>query len=135
MGEIYCQGRRTAKTQAISLELGPLCSILEFPLPTQPLPRPAGVIRGAYTGAVQAYLTFSLALEVERPTYTAMEKRPGDEAEHFLSNCLPFPGLKRAVSLYFAQTLPRNAKLARGCQNRRKFCSKHQRYSKVTQVF
>ena len=62
MGEIYCQGRRKAETQAVCLELGPLCSILEFPLPTQPLPRPAGVIRGAYTGAVQAYLTFSIKL-------------------------------------------------------------------------
>ena len=54
IGEIYCQGRRTAKTQEVCLELGPLCSILEFSLHTQPLPRPAGVIRGAYTGAVQA---------------------------------------------------------------------------------
>ena len=86
MGEIYCQGRRKAETQAVCLELGPLCSILEFSLPTQPLLRPAGVIRGAYTGAVQAYLTFSLALEVERPTSKAMEKRLGDEVRHFLSN-------------------------------------------------
>ena len=52
-------------------------------LPTQPLPRPAGVIRGAYTGAVQAYLTFSLASQVERPTSEAREKRPGDEVGHF----------------------------------------------------
>ena len=75
MGESYCQGRRKAETQAVCLELGPLCSILEFSLPTQPLLRPAGVIRGAYTGAVQAYLTFSLALEVEPPTFKAREKR------------------------------------------------------------
>ena len=83
MGEIYCQGRRKAETQAVCLELGPLCSILEFSLPTQPLPRPAGVIRGAYTGAVQAYLTFSLALEVERPTSKAREKRPGTRLDIF----------------------------------------------------
>ena len=31
------------------------------PLPTQPTP-PAGVIRGAFTGAVQSYLTFSIKL-------------------------------------------------------------------------
>ena len=77
MGEIYCQGRRKAETQAVCLELGPLCSILEFSLPTQPLPRPAGVIRGAHTGAVQAYLTF---------LWLSREKRPGDEVRHFLSN-------------------------------------------------
>ena len=45
MGEMYCQGRRNAKRQAVCLErfayaYSPLCSILEFPLPTQPLPRP-----------------------------------------------------------------------------------------------
>ena len=56
-------------------------------LPTQRLPRPAGVIRGFYTGAVQVYLTFSLGLEVERPTSKAREKRPGDEvAKMKLSN-------------------------------------------------
>ena len=60
MGEIYLQGSRTGKTQEVCLELGPFCSILEFPLPTQPPPPPPsdGVIRGAYTGAVHAYLTF-----------------------------------------------------------------------------
>ena len=47
-------GRRQThsyKTQAVCLELGPLCSILGFPLPTQPPPPSplAGVIRGAYT--------------------------------------------------------------------------------------
>ena len=55
-------------------------------LPTQLLPRPAGLIRDAFTGAVQAYLTFSLALEVERPSSKAREKRPGDEVVHFPSN-------------------------------------------------
>ena len=59
-------------------------------LPTQLLPRPAGLIRDAYTGAVQAYLTLSLALEVEHPTSKAREKRPGDEVGHFLSNCSLF---------------------------------------------
>ena len=50
------EGRRTAKTQ-----LGPLCSFLGFSLPTQPPPAHlAGVVRGAYTGAVKAYLTFSI---------------------------------------------------------------------------
>ena len=57
--ETMGEGRRTAKTQAVCLELSPLYSILGFPLPTQP-PPPARVIRGAYTGAVQAYLTFSI---------------------------------------------------------------------------
>ena len=61
MGKIYCQGKRTTEKQAVCLELGPLCSISEFPLPTQPPPS-AGVIRGAYTGAVQSYLTFSIKL-------------------------------------------------------------------------
>ena len=61
MGQIYCQGKRTTEKQAVCLELGPLYSISEFPLPTQP-PPPAGVIRGAYTGAVQSYLTFSIKL-------------------------------------------------------------------------
>ena len=61
MGKIYCQGKRTTKTQAVCLELGPLCSISEFPFPTQP-PPPAGVIRGAFPGAVQSYLTFSIKL-------------------------------------------------------------------------
>ena len=61
VGKIYCQGKRTTKKQAVCLELGPLCSISEFPLPTQPPPF-AGVIRGAFTGAVQSYLTFSIKL-------------------------------------------------------------------------
>ena len=91
------EGRRTTKTQAVCLELGPLCSILGFPLPTQPSPPPAEVIRGAYTGAVQAYFTFSIC------------------------KLLTFSGLKCAISLYFAQTLLRNAKLARGYQNHRNF--------------
>ena len=59
-------------------------------LSTQPIPRQTGLIRDAYTGAVQAYLTFSLALEVERPTFKAREKRPGDQVRHFLSNCALF---------------------------------------------
>ena len=90
------EGRRTAKTQAVCLELGPLCSILGFPLPTQPSPSPpptAGVIRGV----VQAYLTFSIC------------------------KLLTFSGLKCSISLYFTQTLPRNAKLARGYQKHRDF--------------
>ena len=61
VGKIYCQGKRTTKKQAVCLELGPLCSISEFPLPTQP-PPPARVIRGAFTGVVQSYLTFSIKL-------------------------------------------------------------------------
>ena len=100
MGEIYCQGRRKAETQAVCLELGPLCSILEFSVPTQPLPRPAGVIRGAYTGAVQAYLTFSLALQ---------GKAPRGRGETFSIKLLIFLARNFAVSLYFAQTLLRLA--------------------------
>ena len=61
VGKIYCQGKRTTKKQAVCLELGPLCSISEFPLPTQP-PPPARVIRGAFKGVVQSYLTFSIKL-------------------------------------------------------------------------
>ena len=44
MGEIYRQGKRTSKTQAVWLELSPLRSIPEFALPTQ---SPARVSRGA----------------------------------------------------------------------------------------
>ena len=44
MGEIYRQGKRTAKTQAVCVELSPLRSILEFLLPTQ---SPVRVSRGA----------------------------------------------------------------------------------------
>ena len=65
--------------------------------PPPPSPSLARVIRGADTGAVQAYLTFSMC------------KR------------FTFSGLKCAISLYFAQTLLRNAKLARGYQNHRNF--------------
>ena len=93
------EGRRTAKTQVVCQELGPLCSILGFPLPIQSSPPPflAGVIRGAYTCAVQAYLTFSIR------------------------KLLTFSGLKCAIRQYFAQTLLRNAKLARGYQSHRNF--------------
>ena len=45
---------------------------------------------------------------------------------------LTLSGLKCAISLYFAQTLLRDAKLARGCQNCKNFFFKQ---SKVTQVF
>ena len=75
-----------------------LCSILGFPLPPAPAlspPPTAGVIRGAYTGAVQAYVTFPIC------------------------KLLTFSGSKCAISLYFAQTLLRNAKLARSYQNHR----------------
>ena len=91
MGEIYRQGKRTAKTQAVCLELSPLRSIPEFPLPTH---SPARVSRGAYyTGAVQAYLTL------------------------VSTKLLTFSGLTCAINLHFAQTLTRNAKLARDCRN------------------
>ena len=68
------------------------------PSPPPPPPPPlAGVIKGAYTCAVQAYLTFSIC------------------------KLFTFSGLKCARSLYFAQTLLRNGKLARGYQNHRNF--------------
>ena len=54
MSEIYLQGRLTAKAQTVWLDLGPLRSLSKFP------PPPARIIRGAYTGAVQAYLLFSI---------------------------------------------------------------------------
>ena len=79
-------------------------------------------------------MTFSLALEVERPTHTAREKRPGDEVGHFLSNCSPFSGLKCAVSLYFApercSEMQNVLEVTRIAEN---FALN--RYSKVTQVF
>ena len=81
ISEIYLQGRLTAKAQTVCLELGPLCST-STPFPP---PRPARVIRGAYTGAVRSYLTVSIKL-------------------------LSFFWLD--ISLYFSQTLLRNAKLA-----------------------
>ena len=62
-----------------------------------PPPFLAGVIRGAYTCAVQAHLTFSIR------------------------KLLTFSGLKCAIRQYFAQTLLRNAKLARGYQSHRNF--------------
>ena len=65
VGKIYCQRKRTTKTQAVCLELGPFCPISEFPPspPSLPLPTPpAGVIKGAFTGAFQSYLTFSIKL-------------------------------------------------------------------------
>ena len=107
MGKIYCQGKLTTKKQAVCLELGPLCLISELPLPTQP-PSPAGVIRCAFTGAVQSYLTFPIEL-------------------------LTFFLLDMCHNLYFGKTLLRNAKLVRVCQNYRKF--KYKRCSKVMQVF
>ena len=90
MSQIYLQGRITAKAQTVWLELGPLRSISKFPPPP-----PVRIIRGAYTGAVQSYLTFSIKL-------------------------LTFFWLD--ISLYFSQTLLRNAKLAGGCQNYGKLC-------------
>ena len=67
------------------------------PHSASPPPRLAGVIRGVYTGAVKASLTFSIC------------------------KLLTFSGLKCAISVYFAQTFLRNAKLARGYQNHRNF--------------
>ena len=64
-----------------------------FPPPPPYLPESLGRLYGA----VQAYLTFSIC------------------------KLLSFSGLKCAISLYFAQTLLRNAKLARGYHNHRNF--------------
>ena len=108
VGKIYCQGKRTTKTQAVCLELGPLCSISEFPLPTQP-PPPAWVITGRFSGRR------SVVLDIFYQT------------AHFF--CLDM-----CDNLYFGKTLLlRNAKLVRVCQNYRKF--KHKRCYKVMQVF
>ena len=72
--------------------------LLHFRVSPPPLPAsPARVIRGAYKVAVQAYLTFSIC------------------------KLLTFSDLKCAISLYFAQTLLRNANLARGYENHRNF--------------
>ena len=91
--ETMGEGRRTAKTQAVCLELSPLYSILGFPLPTQPPPpRPShqGCLYGRGSGVLDIF---------------------------YLQYTLP----KHILSLYFAQTLLRNAKLVRGYQNHRNF--------------
>ena len=100
--ETMGEGRRTAKTQAVCLELSPLCSILGFPLPTQP-PR---VIRGAYTGAVQAYLTFFI--------------------------CKLLTRIHKPI---LCPNVPQKCKTCSRLPEPQKFCFKHQRCSKVTQVF
>ena len=108
VGKIYCQGKRTTKAQAVCLELGPLCSISEFPLPTQP-PLPAGVISGAFGG--RDSVVFDIFYQTA----------------HFFWHDM-------CHNLYLGKTVLRiNAKLVRVCQNYRKF--KHKRCSKVMQVF
>ena len=104
VGKIYCQGKRTTKTQAVCLELGPLCSISGFPLPTQP-PPPAWVITGRFSGRR------SVVLDIFYQT------------AHFF-------WLDMCDNLYFGKTLLlRNAKLVRVCKNYRKVCFKHKRCS------
>ena len=44
MGEIYRQGKRTANTQAVCLELSPLRSIPEFPSPHSPPSESVGAL-------------------------------------------------------------------------------------------
>ena len=56
-------------------------------LPTQPLPRPAGVIRGAYTGAVQAYFDIFSGFAGGAPHLRSQGKAPRGRGWTFLSNC------------------------------------------------
>ena len=121
-------GRRAAKTQAVCLELGPLCSILEFPSPPSLSPDPPDslgtLLRARFRRTWHFLWLWRWSVLPPKPGKTA----PGTRLDIFYQTA-HFFGLKCAVRLYFAQTLLRNAKRARSCQNCRKFCFQHQRCS------
>ena len=112
------EGRRTAKTQAVCVELGPLCSILGFPLPTQPSPLPPppppsylpellGRLYGRGSGVLDIfYLQTAFFFRLE------MCHKP-----------ILYPNVAQKC-----KTCPR-------LPEPQKFCLKHQRCSKVTQVY
>ena len=113
----YGRIRRTAKTQAVCVELGPLCrlcSILGFPLPTQPSPLPppllAGVIR-------------------------ALIRRGSGVLDIFYLQTAFFFRLEMRHKPILCPNVAQKCKTCPRLPQPPKFCFKHQRCSKVTQVY
>ena len=127
----YLQGRRTPKTQAVCLELLPLCSIFsKFPLPTR---------------TVQAYLTFSVHKLLTFPGLKSASFPVvlGDFGCDVFCQACRENSLSHSVRGSSGNSDSANwpGYEAQKCKTRsrlpelQKFCFKHQRCSKVTQVF
>ena len=104
------EGRRTTKTQAVCLELGPLCSILGFPLPTQPSPP-----RRSHQGRL--YRRGSGVLYI------------------FYLQTAYFFGLEMCHKPILCLNVAQKCKTCSRLPEPQKFCFKQQRCSKVAQVF
>ena len=105
------EGRRTAKTQAVCQELGPLCSILGFPLPIQSFPP---VPRRSHQGCL--YVRRSGVLDIFYP-----------QTAYFFR-------LKMCHKAILCPNVAQKCKTCSRLPEPQKFCFKHQRCSKVTQV-
>ena len=126
--DVQLKLRRYAQSQA------PFAPFQSFPPhPASPPTRRThqGRLYGRGSGVLDTFSGFGGGA----PHLQSQGKAPRGRGWTFSIKLFTFSGLKFAVSLYFVQTLLRNAKRARGCQNCRKCCFQHKRCSKVTQVF
>ena len=108
------KGRHMAKTQAVCLELGPLCSILGFPLHAQSSPL---LPRRSHYNQGRLYVRGSGVLDI------------------FYLQTAYFFRLEMCHKPIFCPNVAQKCKTCSRLLEPQKVCLKHQRCSKVMQVF
>ena len=134
IGEIYCQGRRTAKTQAVCLELGPLWSILEFPSPPSFSLDPPESLGALIRARFKRTWHFLWLWRWSAPPTKRGKSAPGTRLDISYQTA-HFFWLEMCRKPIFCPHVAQKCKTCSWLPELQKICFKHQRCSKVTQVF